>query len=136
MEISPQPLPIAGVTLSTVCAGIRKAEHPDLTLIQIAPDASVAAVFTQNVFCAAPVTLARQHLTTHTPRLLVINSGNANAGTGAQGMADARSVCHAASEGLGCFTAQVLPSSTGVIGQRLPAVQITVGSDAALETLP
>ena len=135
MEISPKPLPIAGVTLSTVCAGVRKVEHPDLTLIQIVPDASVAAVFTQNVFCAAPVTLARQHLITHTPRLLVINSGNANAGTGAQGMADARSVCHAAGEGLGCSSEQVLPFSTGVIGQRLPAEKITAALDAALANL-
>jgi glutamate N-acetyltransferase/amino-acid N-acetyltransferase len=135
MENSPKPLPIAGVTLSTVCAGIRKSGHPDLTLIQIAPDASVAAVFTQNLFCAAPVTLARQHLITHAPRLLVINSGNANAGTGAQGMADARSVCHAAGEGLGCSSEHVLPFSTGVIGQRLPAEKITAALDAALANL-
>lgn len=135
IEISPTPLPIAGVRLSTVCAGIRRVEHPDLTLIEIAPAASVAAVFTQNVFCAAPVTLARQHLATHAARLLVVNSGNANAGTGAQGLADAHSVCAAAGEQLGCPATQVLPFSTGVIGQRLPAEKITAALARALEGL-
>ncbi|MGD9600741.1 MAG: bifunctional glutamate N-acetyltransferase/amino-acid acetyltransferase ArgJ [Gammaproteobacteria bacterium] len=118
------PASIAGVRLATAAAGVRKAGRVDLCLIEIAPGARVAGVFTRNVFCAAPVTIARRHLDEGTPRLLVINSGNANAGTGQQGFTDAMDVCAAAGRLLGCDATAVLPFSTGVIGQRLPAERI------------
>ena len=134
-EISTSPQTIAGIRLSCVAAGIRKNGRPDLTLIEICPGATAAAVFTRNVFCAAPVTLARQHLATAMPRLLVINAGNANAGTGEQGLADALAVCAEAGLRLDCAASAVLPFSTGVIGQRLPAEKLINALSPALAEL-
>jgi len=134
-ELSSVSLPVAGVRLACVAAGIRKADRPDVTLIEICEGATAAAVFTKNVFCAAPVTLCRSHLASAMPRLLVINAGNANAGTGEQGFVDARAVCSEAAHRLHCATEQVLPFSTGVIGQRLPAEKIIDVLDLALGQL-
>lgn len=113
-------LTIAGARLSSVAAGIRYQGRDDLLLIELAENSSVAAVFTQNRFCAAPVMLARQHLAASNTRYLLINSGNANAGTGALGMAAARACCEQVAQQAGCAVEQVLPFSTGVIGEDLP----------------
>ncbi|MBV5309337.1 bifunctional glutamate N-acetyltransferase/amino-acid acetyltransferase ArgJ [Chromatium okenii] len=113
-------LPVAGVQLATGAAGIRYHGRDDLLVLALAPGSSAAAVFTRNAFCAAPVTLARQHLATTAPRYLLINSGNANAGTGERGLIDAQASCAALAELTACLPEQILPFSTGVIGEPLP----------------
>lgn len=123
---------IAGIELFTAQAGIKKPNHSDLTLISIAPHSTVGAVFTQNRFCAAPVYIAKQHLfNDHGVRALIINTGNANAGTGAKGREDALLMCQAAAQYVGCQSEQVLPFSTGVILEPLPIEKI----QAAIPTL-
>lgn len=112
-------LPVPGIRLSAVAAGIRYKNRNDLVLIEMAAGGTAAAVFTRNAFCAAPVHVAKAHLAVHTPRLLLINSGNANAGTGKQGMTDAQRSCELAAIALGVDDAEVLPFSTGVIGEPL-----------------
>lgn len=124
IEFSETPRIVAGVRLATVSAGVKTPGRKDLTLIAFDAGTTVAGVFTRNAFCAAPVTVSREHLVATAPRLLVVNSGNANAGTGSQGHADAREVCAVAAREFGCATAAVLPFSTGVIGQRLPVERI------------
>lgn len=134
-EITDQALSVPGIRLATASAGVRKAGKVDLCLVEMAPGGRAAGVFTRNVFCAAPVTIARRHLDTLPPRLLVINSGNANAGTGERGFEDALAVCRSAAGLLGCPTQAVLPFSTGVIGQRLPAERITAALPGAVAAL-
>ena len=124
-------LPIAGVELGVAMAGIRKAERKDLLVMRLAPGTAMGAVFTRNRFCAAPVTLARKH-SRNAVRALVINTGNANAGTGAQGIERALSVCEALAGHLGCGAQQVLPFSTGVIMEPLPAERIVAALPRAL----
>ena len=119
--------PIAGVSLASGSIKIKKNGKPDLVLIELAEGTRTAAVFTQNRFCAAPVTLAKAHLEATSPRLLMINSGNANAGTGEAGMAAAVKTCDAAAKLLGCEAKHVLPFSTGVIGEVLPAEKFETG---------
>jgi glutamate N-acetyltransferase/amino-acid N-acetyltransferase len=114
---------VAGIKLGTSCAGIKQAERDDLLLIEMAEGASCAAVFTQNAFCAAPVHIARAHLDKQ-PRYLLINSGNANAGTGEQGMADAQASCVSVAKLNDAKAEQVLPFSTGVIGEPLPMAKL------------
>lgn len=116
--------PVPGARWATAEAAINKPGRRDLALLVLPETASVAGVFTQNVFAAAPVQVARRHLDA-SPRALLINSGNANAGTGARGDADAMSCCRAVADLLGVEEAQVLPFSTGVIGQSLPIERIT-----------
>ena len=124
--------PVAGVRLGVAEAGIRKKERKDLTLIELAAGATVAGVFTQNRFCAAPVTLCRKHLATGAGvRALVINTGIANAGTGAAGLAAAEASCAAVAEQLGIAPQQVLPFSTGVILEALPVERLIAGLPAA-----
>ena len=113
-------LPIAGIRLASVAAGIKKNGNEDLVVMALDEASTCAASFTKNAFCAAPVTLARQHLSQHTPRALLINSGNANAGTGETGMQNARQCCQWLAEESALLPEQVLPFSTGVIGQQLP----------------
>jgi glutamate N-acetyltransferase / amino-acid N-acetyltransferase len=134
-ELSAAALAVPGIRLATTSAGVRKAGKVDVCLIELAAGARTAGVFTRNVFCAAPVTLARSHLRAAATRLLVINSGNANAGTGQRGFDDATAVCAAAAQALQCPVEAVLPFSTGVIGQRLPAERIIAALPAALEQL-
>ena len=129
------PSPVQGIRLATVSAGIRKIGKVDLCLLEIAEGARTAGVFTRNVFCAAPVSLAREHLLQRSPRLLVINSGNANAGMGKQGYQDALEVCAASARLLSCDLAAVLPFSTGVIGQRLPVSKILAVLPQAIDNL-
>ena len=111
---------VRGVQLSAGAAGIRYQGRDDLVLMALPEGSTTAAVFTQNIFCAAPVTLARQHLAAAAPRFLLINSGNANAGTGEPGLEAARRSCELVAEATGCSPQEVLPFSTGVIGEPLP----------------
>ena len=127
--------PIAGLTLGTTMAGIRKANRRDLTVVVLDPGASVAGVFTRNRFCAAPVQLCREHLSTgQGTRAILVNTGNANAGTGVDGLERARSTCAALGLLLGCALEQVLPFSTGVIMETLPSERVEAGLPAALAT--
>ena len=125
--------PIPGLALGTAMAGIRKANRRDLLVVALDPGAAVAGVFTANRFCAAPVQLCREHLAAGVEvRALLINTGNANAGTGVDGRARARSTCEALARLLGCEPAQVLPFSTGVIMESLPHERIEAALPAAL----
>jgi glutamate N-acetyltransferase/amino-acid N-acetyltransferase len=124
--------PVAGVRLGVAEAGIRKKDRRDLTLIALDPGCTVAGVFTQNRFCAAPVQLCRSHLAAGAEiRALVINTGIANAGTGEPGRQAAQATCDAVGELLGVGAAQVLPFSTGVILEPLPVDCIVAGLPAA-----
>lgn len=114
-------LPVGGVELAATAAGIRYRDRDDLVLLRFAPGTQVAGVFTRNAFCAAPVTLCRQHLDGGTPiRAVLINAGNANAGTGSLGMQRAEESCAITAAALEIDAQAVLPLSTGVIGQTLP----------------
>lgn len=128
-------LPIAGVRLSATRAGIRYPDRLDLVLIELAEGSNVAGVFTRNAFCAAPVTLARRHLAAQPARYFLINTGNANAGTGRQGDIDAQTSCASLAKLAGTETEQVLPFSTGVIGEPLPVARIEAGLPSALQAL-
>ena len=126
-------VPIAGVRIGVTEAGIRKANRKDLTVVLMDAGASVSGVFTSNRFCAAPVQLCREHLASgRGMRAMVINTGNANAGTGADGLARARRTCEALASRLGIAPEQVLPFSTGVIMEALPVDRIEAGLDAAI----
>ena len=120
--------PVAGVCLGITEAGIRKANRRDLTLLALDPGATIAGVFTQNRFCAAPVHLCREHLANNGEiRALIINTGNANAGTGDPGIQASRATCAAVAELLGVGENQVLPFSTGVILEPLPVDRLIAG---------
>ena len=127
--------PVAGFKLGTTSAGIKTVGRKDLVVMALAPDSTVAAVFTQNAFCAAPVLVSRQHLSTHPPRYLLINTGNANAGTGEQGLLDAQRSCDSLAELQGVSAQQVLPFSTGVIGEPMPMQTLLTALPAAVEAL-
>ncbi|MDR2853618.1 MAG: bifunctional glutamate N-acetyltransferase/amino-acid acetyltransferase ArgJ [Burkholderiaceae bacterium] len=125
--------PVPGVRLGIAEAGIRKAGRKDLTVLLLDAGSHVGGVFTQNRFCAAPVQVCREHLAGGSGiRALVINTGNANAGTGERGLADARATCTALAGLLNLVPAQVLPFSTGVIMEPLPIERLTAGLPAAL----
>ena len=127
--MSVQLSPVPGIRLGVAQAAIKRAGRDDLLVIESAAGSSCAAVFTQNAFCAAPVMLARRHMESH-PRWLLINSGNANAGTGSRGMDDAIECCKGLAQAAGgADPDQVLPFSTGVIGEYLPL-------DRMLEAIP
>jgi glutamate N-acetyltransferase/amino-acid N-acetyltransferase len=123
--------PVRGVELGVAMAGIKKPGRKDLLVMRLHPGAAVAGVFTQNRFCAAPVVLARKHLKSAV-RALVVNTGNANAGTGEDGLKRAMHVCEALANHLGCDRSQILPFSTGVIMEPLPAERITAALPKAL----
>ena len=128
--------PVAGVRVGVAAAGIKKPGRKDLLLIALDPGATVAGVFTRNRFCAAPILVAREHLASGSAiRALVVNTGNANAGTGEDGLARARKVCAAAAAQIGCRPAEVLPFSTGVIMEPLPVDRIVTGLPAAAAAL-
>ena len=125
--------PVTGVTLGTAMAGVRKANRRDVTVVLLEPGAAVAGVFTANRFCAAPVQICREHLAAGSEvRAILVNTGNANAGTGEDGLARARSTCAALAARLGCAARQVLPFSTGVIMETLPNDRIEAGLPAAI----
>jgi glutamate N-acetyltransferase/amino-acid N-acetyltransferase len=124
--------PVAGVELGIAVAGVRKANRKDVLLMRISPGATVAGVFTLNRFCAAPVILCKTHLASgKSPRAMVVNTGNANAGTGEDGLKRALQVCDAVAAAVGCSVEEVLPFSTGVIMEPLPADRIVAGLPAA-----
>ena len=129
--------PVAGVRLGTARAGIRKPGRRDLVVLELAPGTRAAGSFTRNAFCAAPVTVAKEHLAAVAgePRLLLVNTGNANAGTGEQGMRAARESCAALGQLAGVPAAAVLPFSTGVIGEQLPVDRLVAGLPEALAAL-
>src|SRR5918996_6385299 len=124
--------PVAGIDLGVAMAGIKKPNRKDLLVMRLAPGASVAGVFTRNRFCAAPVVLAKKHLK-NPVRALVVNTGNANAGTGVDGLERARQVCDALARLVKCKREQVLPFSTGVIMEPLPVERIVAGLPQAAE---
>lgn len=143
MAVGQAPLPafevVQGVRLGVAEAGIKKAQRKDLVLIELQPGGTSAGVFTKNAFCAAPVHVCKRHLENNISatesRYLLINTGNANAGTGEQGMNDALATCEALAE-LGKVSARsVLPFSTGVIGEPLPVDRIVKGLPAAMADL-
>jgi len=126
---------VAGFKLGTASAGIKSPDRPDLVIMALAGGSNCAAVFTQNAFCAAPVRVAREHLEHGTPAYLLVNTGNANAGTGRAGNDAARQCCAALAAHTGCATQAVLPFSTGVIGEPLPVEKIQAGLHRALAGL-
>jgi len=127
--------PVPGVRLGTAAAGIRYRNRDDLVVIECRPGTSAAAVFTRNRFVAAPVQVARSHLVAAPPRALLINAGNANAGTGESGFNNALSCCAALAEELGCSATEILPFSTGVIGEPLPVERVAGGIPACIDSL-
>jgi glutamate N-acetyltransferase/amino-acid N-acetyltransferase len=132
-------LPVRGVMLGTAEAAIRKAQRKDLLVIKLDAGARVAGVFTQNRMCAAPVIVTREHLAQSAAagmvRALVVNTGNANAGTGDEGLAHARRTCADLAALLDCEAAQILPFSTGVIMEPLPVDRLAAGLPACLAGL-
>lgn len=125
--------PVPGLTIGVTEAGVRKANRKDLTVFLLDEGAAVGGVFTQNRYCAAPVQVCREHLALGQPiRAMVVNTGNANAGTGQPGLAAARATCEALAGCLGVAPTQVLPFSTGVIMEPLPVERIVAGLPAAL----
>ncbi|MCB1750602.1 MAG: bifunctional glutamate N-acetyltransferase/amino-acid acetyltransferase ArgJ [Gammaproteobacteria bacterium] len=132
---SPAFIPVAGVRLGSAAAGIRYRDRRDLVVVELAAGSTCAAVFTRNQFCAAPVIVARDHLTRCQPQFLLINSGNANAGTGDQGLRGAIESCRSLAVLRGCQVDQILPFSTGVIGERLPVERLALALPEALSSL-
>ena len=137
--LAPDPAslhPVPGVRLGITMAGIRKADRRDLSVIALVEGSSVAGVFTQNRFCAAPVQVCREHLAAGAEiRAILVNTGNANAGTGADGLARARLSCTALADAMGLQPAQILPFSTGVIMETLPVERIVAGLPSAIAAL-
>ena len=131
----PRLHPVAGIRIGIASAGIKKPGRRDLTLFELAEGSRCAAVFTRNAFCAAPVVLARDHLTQAMPRYLLVNTGNANAGTGEAGLKDAQRCCAALAGQMQCEETAVLPFSTGVIGENLPVDKIMAALPAAAADL-
>ena len=142
---SPKPLAadlkaVAGIEIGVAEAGIKKPNRKDLLVLKLAPTATVAGVFTLNRFCAAPVQIAKANLAAVTAgaapiRALLVNTGNANAGTGESGLADAQASCAALAELLGCTPQQILPFSTGVILEPLPVQRLVAGLPQAVAAL-
>ncbi len=129
-------LPIKGVLLGTAEAHIKKPNRKDLLVLHLSAQATVAGVFTQNRFCAAPVIVAREHLAAGKGvRALVVNTGNANAGTGEPGLAAARATCAEVANLLDCEAEQVLPFSTGVIMEALPLAKLVAGLPGCIADL-
>jgi len=130
-----EKFPIAGIRLGIACAGIKKENHRDLVLIELTEGTKTAAVFTQNSFCAAPITLSKKHLSKAQPKYLLVNTGNANAGTGEQGLNDALTCCGMVADVTGVNISQVLPFSTGVIGEYLPVDKFSNAIQSAYSDL-
>jgi glutamate N-acetyltransferase/amino-acid N-acetyltransferase len=139
--VAAQLLPVAGVSLGITEANIKREKRKDLLVMQLSDGARVAGVFTRNRFCAAPVIVAREHLAQAAVigsagiRALLVNTGNANAGTGEPGMQDARTSCAALAGLLGCKASQILPFSTGVIMEPLPVARIAAGLPGAVANM-
>jgi len=130
----PEMKPVSGIKLGTSNAGIKQTERDDILVVEMAEGSTCAGVFTQNAFCAAPVHVAKEHLQ-NSPRWLLINSGNANAGTGQQGMQDAKASCSFVASAVAGEENKILPFSTGVIGENLPVNKIEVALPEAVSNL-
>ena len=128
-------LSIKGIRLATTNAGIKKNGSSDLVLIEICKGSTVSSIYTQNAFCAAPVTIAKKHQNEVTPRYLLVNSGNANAGTGEQGLKTATACCEAMARQVNEITEVVLPFSTGVIGEQLPLDKVKAAMPSLVAAL-
>lgn len=139
MAVGNKPLPefarIDGLRIGVANAGIKQTDFPDVTIFELAETATIAGVFTTNAFCAAPVHICKQNLAQAQARYLLVNTGNANAGTGNSGFVMANACTEALAEKTGVASNQVLPYSTGVIGEPLPADKIIAAMDAALSGL-
>ncbi len=134
--VAEQLLPVAGVSLGVAEANIKRPNRKDLLVMELCAGAKVAGVFTKNRFCAAPVVVAREHMASGNGiRALLVNTGNANAGTGDQGLQDAKTTCAALAGLLGCDSANILPFSTGVIMEPLPVAKIAAGLPAAVTNM-
>ena len=131
----PQMHVVKGVKIGSAEAYVRYPNRRDLVIFEFAQGSNAAGVFTQNAFCAAPVHICKAHLQLGNPRYLVINTGNANAGTGKIGMANAEATCVKLAELAGVSASEILPFSTGVIGEQLPLERLMVGLQPALNTL-
>lgn len=127
--------PVAGIRVGSAAAGIRRRDRDDVVLFELIEGSTVAAVFTRNAFCAAPVVLARRHLSLSRPRYLLVNSGNANAGMGDAGLHAALQCCRHVAALSDCDECEVLPFSTGVIGEPLPVGRMRPAIQAAMDAL-
>jgi len=134
-SILPALYPVTGFRLGVASAGIKQEGRKDLVIMTFDESSSVAATFTQNAFCAAPVQIAKQHLNHQSPQYFIVNTGNANAGTGQQGIDDALMVCQQLAAKTGVNSDAVLPFSTGVIGEPLPVAKIIDAIPVALDNL-
>jgi len=128
-------LPVRGIRLAACASGIKSDGQSDLVLLVADEGTQSAAVFTKNAYCAAPVEIAKKHMQHASSNALLINSGNANAGTGEQGEQDALMLCQHVAQGLGMSTQQVLPFSTGVISEALPVEVMQSGIDQLIPAL-
>ena len=139
MAVGPATLPsmysVDGIRIGVASAGIKKPGRKDVVVFEVCEDASVAGVFTKNAFCAAPVVISKDHLVQGKVRYFLINTGNANAGTGKQGLADAYECCDLLAAEVGLTRSAVLPFSTGVIGEPLPVAKIAAAIPQAVENL-
>ena len=126
---------INGIRLSTVCANLYQKKRTDLTLIELSKGSKVVGVFTKNLFCAAPVKIAKKHISNFDPLYCLINAGNANAGTGDQGLLDTKYICKEIAGLVGCKSNEILPFSTGVIGEKLPIEKINNALPSLVEGL-
>ena len=139
MAVGPATLPsmysVDGIRIGVASAGIKKPGRKDVVVFEVCEDASVAGVFTKNAFCAAPVVISKDHLAQGNVRYFLINTGNANAGTGKQGLADAYECCDLLAAEVGLTRSAVLPFSTGVIGEPLPVAKIAAAIPQAVENL-
>lgn len=126
---------VSGVEIGVAQAAIKYANRDDVTVFKLCEGSQVAGVFTTNKFCAAPVHVAKAHLTDNEIRAWVVNTGNANAGTGAQGMIDASTMCAQVAEQMGVESSQVMPFSTGVIGETLPMDRLINGISQASQNI-
>ena len=135
LEVLQNYHPVRGIRIGIAQAGIKYENRNDLVVFELAEGSRVSGVFTLNAFCAAPVQVCKKHLTEADARYLVINTGNANAGTGPQGMTDALSTCEKLAELTGVSANQVLPFSTGVIGEPLPMENLLAGLSPVLDNL-
>ncbi len=131
----PEFTPVKGLRIGVASAGIKRVGRKDIVLMEIDSGATTSAVFTLNQFCAAPVQLSKKHLAAAPTRYLLINTGNANAGTGSRGMADAQRTCNVLAEKTGVSPEAVLPFSTGVIGEYLPVDKVVNALDDAIANL-
>ena len=128
-------LPIPGLRVASTASGIKYQNRDDLVLFEVCQTANTSVVLTKNQFCAAPVTVVRENLSQSKPKYILVNSGNANAGLGIKGIEDAKQTCAALAAQANCDAAEVLPFSTGVIGEVLPVEKITQNYPTLLNTL-